>query len=53
MFLRGRLAVEVIVEKENVLEQRFVGIRNEGNTCYMNSVLQILYFIRFLRKNVV
>jgi len=30
----------------------FVGLKNQGATCYMNSLLQVLYFTNSLRKSV-
>jgi len=30
----------------------FVGLKNQGATCYMNSLLQVLYFTNLLRKAV-
>jgi len=30
----------------------YVGLKNQGATCYMNSLLQVLYFTNSLRKNV-
>lgn len=33
-------------------ETGFVGFRNQGATCYMNSLLQSLYFTNFFRKAV-
>lgn len=38
------------MHKEVPRERSFRGIQNEGSTCYMNSTLQILYFLRPLRK---
>lgn len=31
-------------------ETGFVGLKNQGATCYMNSLLQYLYSIPFFRK---
>lgn len=31
-------------------ETGFVGLKNQGATCYMNSLLQYLYNIPFFRK---
>ncbi|KAK4593537.1 hypothetical protein RGQ29_017590 [Quercus rubra] len=33
-------------------ETGFVGLKNQGATCYMNSLLQTLYHIPYFRKNV-
>lgn len=40
------------MHKEVPREKSFRGIQNEGSTCYMNSTLQILYFLRPLRKTI-
>jgi hypothetical protein len=49
-YFKPRLALEITVKKEPPREPMFRGIQNEGNTCYMNSTLQILFFLRPLRK---
>jgi ubiquitin carboxyl-terminal hydrolase 12/46 len=33
--------------------ERYLGLENFGNTCYINSVLQALYFCKVFRNNVV
>ena len=52
VYFKPRLAIEFTVHKELPREKSFRGIQNEGSTCYMNSTLQILYFLRPLRKTI-
>ena len=37
--------------KQNLKYQKFVGLRNMGQTCYMNSILQQFFMIPTLRYN--
>ena len=53
MYTKPSLAMELVVSQEPKREKEYKGIRNEGCTCYMNSTLQILFFIRPLRKIIV
>lgn len=51
-----KLRVEVTVRKDERLswdsrkETGFVGLKNQGATCYMNSLLQCLYHLPYFRK---
>lgn len=52
------IRVEVNVRKPNLYlydsraETGFVGLKNQGATCYMNSLLQTLYNINYFRQSV-
>jgi hypothetical protein len=51
-----RIRVEVQVRRDERLswdsrkETGYVGLKNQGATCYMNSLLQCLYYLPFFRK---
>jgi hypothetical protein len=51
-----RIRVEVLVRKDERLswdsrkETGYVGLKNQGATCYMNSLLQCLYHLPYFRK---
>lgn len=50
---RGFLVSDTIIVQASVtlLEKiDYVGLRNQGATCYMNSLLQMLYHIHYFRK---
>jgi len=53
-----QIRAKVLMDKtENALydsktETGFVGLKNQGATCYMNSLLQFLYNINFFRQAV-
>jgi ubiquitin carboxyl-terminal hydrolase 7 len=53
-----QIKARVVMDKtENALydskkETGFVGLKNQGATCYMNSLLQFLYNINFFRQAV-
>lgn len=55
---RIKLRVEVQVRKDERLswdsrkETGYVGLKNQGATCYMNSLLQCLYHLPYFRKAV-
>ena len=50
-----RVQVKVVIERDMRYnldarkETGYVGLKNQGATCYMNSLLQYLYHLPFLR----
>ena len=54
----SQIRARVVVEKAESMyydsrkETGFVGLKNQGATCYMNSLLQFLYNINFFRQAV-
>jgi hypothetical protein len=51
--IEAEVAVRRIVDYWNYDSKKvtgFVGLKNQGATCYMNSLLQTLYHIPFFRK---
>ena len=54
----AQIRARVVVEKAESMwydskkETGFVGLKNQGATCYMNSLLQFLYNINFFRQAV-
>lgn len=49
--VNGTLIFEVQISVDNSKEETsFVGLKNQGATCYMNSLLQTLYHIPYFRK---
>ena len=58
VWLYAQIRARVVVEKAESMwydskkETGFVGLKNQGATCYMNSLLQFLYNINFFRQAV-
>ncbi len=53
IYSKHNLLFEIVLVKHIPSSKEFKGIRNEGNTCYMNSIIQILYFLRPFRKLII
>uniref|UniRef100_A0A6A7G7H1 Ubiquitin carboxyl-terminal hydrolase 7 n=1 Tax=Hirondellea gigas TaxID=1518452 RepID=A0A6A7G7H1_9CRUS len=52
VFLEEPRPLDVLPGYDSKKETGYVGLRNQGATCYMNSFLQTLFAISFLRKAV-
>ena len=52
-FVEAEVAVRRIIDYwtyDSKKETGYVGLKNQGATCYMNSLLQTLYHIPYFRK---
>ena len=53
LILSAEVSVQKVVDNwayDSKKETGFVGLKNQGATCYMNSLLQTLYHISYFRK---
>lgn len=52
-YLEPNLLVNASFRRKETSDSNYLGIINLGNTCFMNSCLQMLFYIRPLRKIIV